>query len=332
MKSTARILSLLLCLALLVTSLVACGSAQMSQGYKDLYVHVFDTIGLDKAIELPSPDQNVEVFAFIEDVKLEDGSTERGFYLAAQAGNQTNAYRVDIKLGTENASAGSSVEMIYRILQFQGNQAVTVAKAQTFIEASHYTGDGTIHFDTLTGIDPTGEFNSSVTATALMNAALGGLDEYLQKNLGHTASALGFTSLAERYTYHEDKTNEGSTDDDLGGPFSMARLSYSLRMLLLGMAMIFAVLSLLWMVIAIFKKAFNTEVKKNKKKQTETPPTEPAPVPTPAPVEDDGAVISAITAAIAAMIEADEALHSEFASGFRVVSFQKKSGKNAWNR
>ena len=30
-------------------------------------------------------------------------------------------------------------------------------------------------------------------------------------------------------------------------------------------------------------------------------------------------------------IDSDPALSSQFKGGFRVVSFQKKSGKNAWN-
>ena len=48
-----------------------------------------------------------------------------------------------------------------------------------------------------------------------------------------------------------------------------------------------------------------------------------APAVAPAPVQDDGQLIAVITAAVAATIEADPALSSQFASGFRVVSFKK---------
>ena len=41
-----------------------------------------------------------------------------------------------------------------------------------------------------------------------------------------------------------------------------------------------------------------------------------------APVAGDDALVAAITAAIAATIESDPALASQFAGGFRVVSFK----------
>ena len=42
-------------------------------------------------------------------------------------------------------------------------------------------------------------------------------------------------------------------------------------------------------------------------------------------------VAGVLTAAVAAYIDSDPALSSQFAGGFRVVSFKKKNGKTSWN-
>ena len=47
-----------------------------------------------------------------------------------------------------------------------------------------------------------------------------------------------------------------------------------------------------------------------------------------APEEDNGALVAAITAAIAAYTEGDD----EFASGFRVVSFRRAEHASPWNK
>lgn len=122
--------------------------------------------------------------------------------------------------------------------------------------------------------------------------------------------------------------------DYLGGAFSGERWFYAGRMTLMGVAMVFSVLALLWLVLIIFKHAAGgKKEKKEKKKEVKAEP-KPAPV-APAPVipaQDDAAIAAAITAAVAAMIESDPALQAEFINGFRVVSFKKKSGKTGWNR
>ena len=92
--------------------------------------------------------------------------------------------------------------------------------------------------------------------------------------------------------------------------------------------MVFLVLAILWMVLLIFKKVFYKDPNKQEKK-AEAPAEAPAPVAAPA---DDGALVAAITAAVAAYIDSDPALSSQFAGGFRVVSFKKKNGKTSWNR
>ena len=108
---------------------------------------------------------------------------------------------------------------------------------------------------------------------------------------------------------------------------------------LLGMLMIFSVLSLLWGVLAIFQLIFDKTPKDKKQPKAEKPAPAPAAKPEAAPAApvaaapaNDDALVAAITAAVAAYIDSDPALSSQFAGGFRVVSFKKKNGKTSWNR
>lgn len=131
-----------------------------------------------------------------------------------------------------------------------------------------------------------------------------------------------------------EAVTEAATED-LGGFMSPERLELAGQVFLIGMGMVFAVLALLWGILALFGKVM-TRTKK------QTAPAEPvAPVEPAAPVAeepvadaatvaeaDDGELIAVITAAVAAAIESDEELSSRFASGFRVVSF-KKSARSA---
>ncbi len=125
---------------------------------------------------------------------------------------------------------------------------------------------------------------------------------------------------------------DAETIEDLGPAFSGARVSYALRMTLLGMGMVFAVLALLWLILAIFKAALSGKSDKPRKSPEAEKPAVTVVESAPTVVADDGATIAAITAAIAAMIESDPDLSAQFVGGFRVVSFKKKSGKTAWNR
>lgn len=125
--------------------------------------------------------------------------------------------------------------------------------------------------------------------------------------------------------------------EDLGGFMSPERLETAGQVVLIGMGMVFAVLALLWGVLAIFGKVMTSG---NKKKTADEQPAEaPAPVAAPAELpeempagetgtaaEDDEELVAALTAAVAAAIASDEELSSRFASGFRVVSF-KKAGR-----
>ena len=89
-----------------------------------------------------------------------------------------------------------------------------------------------------------------------------------------------------------------------------------------GMLTIFLVLSILWGAIEIMHRVLHKDKKETKKESA--PAAAQAPVVTPAPVEvqDDGAIIAAITAAIMAMRS-----ESGESSAFRVVSFKRANRK-----
>ena len=115
----------------------------------------------------------------------------------------------------------------------------------------------------------------------------------------------------------------------MGGAFSPERLALAGEMTLIGMAMVFAVLAILWGVLAIFKMIF---AKPESKKKAEPAPA-PAPVAEPEPVvavaDSDDELVAVITAAVAAYIADQEP--GAYAGGFRVVSFRRANGGKAWN-
>lgn len=119
---------------------------------------------------------------------------------------------------------------------------------------------------------------------------------------------------------------------DLGGAFSPERLALAGQMTLIGMGMIFAVLAILWAVLAIFKLIF---VKPEPKKAKPEPVAKAAPavVAEPEPVvvaeQNDDELIAVITAAVAAYIADEEP--DAYQGGFRVVSFRRANGGRAWN-
>lgn len=101
-----------------------------------------------------------------------------------------------------------------------------------------------------------------------------------------------------------------------------------------GLLTVFAVLAILWGALALFKVFFYDipEKKKNKSEEKSEPaaPIESfdTSVSTSAPVEDEGAIVAAITAALSEYF----AQSGEYTGGFRVVSFRKSHSSSAWNR
>ena len=124
-----------------------------------------------------------------------------------------------------------------------------------------------------------------------------------------------------------------STVENLGGAFSPERLELAGQMTLLGMVMIFAVLGLLWCVLAIFQRIMTRDTAK----PVEAPKAAPAPAPVAeaapvAAVSNDDEVIAAVIAAAVAAYMADEGnTEAAYNGGFRVVSFRRVQGGKAWN-
>ncbi len=121
---------------------------------------------------------------------------------------------------------------------------------------------------------------------------------------------------------------------ELGGAFSPERISYSLEMTALGLLAVFAVLAILWGVLALFKVImYDMPQKKAKAEPKEEPAVAFEPVaPVPVIAQNDDETVAVIMAAISAYIAADPALAEEYAGGFRVVSFKRVRDKASWNK
>lgn len=106
------------------------------------------------------------------------------------------------------------------------------------------------------------------------------------------------------------------------------RLSEAGIMVVKGMLMVFAVLATLMLVLMLMERIFVKKPAPKKAESAPAPAVAPAPAPEPEPtvVEDDGAIVAAITAAIAVVL-ADEGN----TDGFRVVSFKRADKRSAWN-
>ena len=107
------------------------------------------------------------------------------------------------------------------------------------------------------------------------------------------------------------------------------RLSYAMQMLLLGMGTVFSVLIILWLCVTLFRLIFSgaarNKADKGQKEIKQETVAAPTPMATTAP--DDGELLAVITAAVAAMLEAEGS--PAYDGGFRVVSFRRTSGRHA---
>ena len=114
-------------------------------------------------------------------------------------------------------------------------------------------------------------------------------------------------------------------------PFSAEAWLYALEMTLLGMGMVFAVLGVLWGVLAIFKLVFARPQTKSKaeaapkEEQTVVATAEPAP----ATANDDAELVAILTAAIVAY--ESENNPNAAPANFRVVSYRRTNGGRSWN-
>ena len=110
------------------------------------------------------------------------------------------------------------------------------------------------------------------------------------------------------------------------------RITLGLEVLLFGMAVVFAVLILIWAILTLFKIIFydipNKKSAEAKPVASETVPEPPAPAPVPEPVVeavsepalDDAEIAAAIAAAIAVVLDKPQ-------TSFRVVSFRRTASK-----
>jgi len=115
--------------------------------------------------------------------------------------------------------------------------------------------------------------------------------------------------------------------------FSPEAWSKAFEVTVLGMGMIFAVLTTLWAVLAIFKLLFAKDSKPVNKEPAKEPTVqaEPEMAPTVGSEPDDAELVAVITAAIAAYRAAEEGKDAADVGGFRVVSFKRAVSGRAWN-
>lgn len=291
-----------LMLVLLLVTATSCGMESIT-GYTRLRDHVVNTVGPNNELTLvgtPADFYTVKLTAPIE----KDADQVDAVYLIARDGSQSITLR--LTNSTEKAT-----------LAYRNGEA----SAETTILLTHYTGNDLIEFTSVSNILPDDEMGHRQYATSMLNNALVLLDTYTNKNLGMDLHEFGFIALSEKYMAPAEEVN---VEEDLGGAFSPVRLRKAGLMIIQGVGMVFLVLAILWLVLLIFKKVFYKDPATVAKKAEQSAPA--APVPT-----NDDALVAAITAAVAAYIESDPALSSQFAGGFRVVSFKKKNGKASWN-
>lgn len=340
MKKTIRICLALLTVAVMLTCSVSCGM-EAASAYTVLRDHVKEKVkenGTDGSSLRISTDEDqvVATYLLIRNEADDDGAMEEKTYLVAQAmTSAASIYRVELQLSSEDVTTSG-----WTFYDMNASGLIS-AMATSSLNANEWSGADLIPFDTVTGLTPEYDYSSRVSATAMTNAALLAFDRYTQQNLNLSIDDFGFRALSEAYRYTPSETE---AEDDLGGAFSVERLKLAGTMLLVGMGMVFLVLAILWGVLIIFKKIMYDGAAKDKKENDSDSSVAPTAAPAPdnamvaavagamAYREDDAAVVAAITAAIAETIASDPELSREFADGFRVVSFKRKSGKNAWNK
>ena len=316
-----KIISLTLAALMLVTVLLlatSCGMESMT-GYTRLRDHIKAVGGDEAVIRLDAAKVGLTSAAATV------VTTEEGDEYVCLVGYTVNTQSGTVyQLGLNLTGSPEKAELTYEVLNAATAQKTASGEATVLL--THYTGEDYVTFDEVEGMDVATELTHRNQARVLLNSLLLALDNYTTENMDMDLRELGFIALSEKYMA---PVESAEAEEDLGGAFSPERLSMAGLMIVQGMGMVFLVLAILWMVLLIFKKVFYKDPAKQEKKE-EAPAEAPAPVAAPAPA-DDGALVAAITAAVAAYIDSDPALSSQFAGGFRVVSFKKKNGKTSWN-
>ena len=315
-----KIISLSLAALMLVTVLLlatSCGMESMT-GYTRLRDHIKAVGGDEPFVQLDAAKVGINSAA-VTVITTEEG--EQYVRLIGYAINTASGIVFQVRLNMTGSP--EKAELVYEVLNASTAQQISMGTATVLL--THYTGEDYITFNEVKGMDVTSELTHRNQARVLLNSLLLALDTYTTESLDMDVHELGFIALSAKYMAPTESTE---AEEDLGGAFSPARLSMAGLMIIQGMGMVFLVLAILWIVLMIFKKVFYKEPKTTTKKVEEPAPAAPVAA---APANDD-ALVAAITAAVAAYIDSDPALSSQFAGGFRVVSFKKKNGKTSWNR
>ncbi len=324
-----RIISLTLAALMLVILLVTATSCELSMeamtGYTRLRDHVTETADTSGEVTLDGTALDFTGVKLTAPIKKGESKPEAVCLIAEQI-SPVNQVSMTLTM------TGSPEKAEVSFLIVNAAKPEEPIKLAATVLLTHYTGNDPLEFTSIEGINFVDEENFRVAATALFNSALKVLDTYTAETLDMSITELGFIALSDKYMADIQEADAG---DDLGGAFSGARLSMAGIMILQGMGMIFLVLSILWIVLLLFKKIFYKDPSKTSKTfkntKNEKKSEEPVPAAPAAPAASDDALVAAITAAVAAYIESDPALSSQFAGGFRVVSFKKKNGKTSWN-
>ena len=315
-----KIISLSLAALMLVTVLLlatSCGMESMT-GYTRLRDHIKAVGGDEPFVQLDAAKVGINSAA-VTVITTEEG--EQYVRLIGYAVNTASGIVFQVRLNMTGSP--EKAELVYEVLNASTAQQISMGTATVLL--THYTGEDYITFNEVKGMDVTSELTHRNQARVLLNSLLLALDTYTTESMDMNLHELGFIALSAKYMA---PTESAEGEEDLGGAFSPARLSMAGLMIIQGMGMVFLVLAILWIVLMIFKKVFYKEPKTTTKKVEEPAPAAPVAA---APANDD-ALVAAITAAVAAYIDSDPALSSQFAGGFRVVSFKKKNGKTSWNR
>ena len=311
-----KIISLSLAVLMLVILLLTATSCGMEgvTGYTRLRDHIKANGGDQFVIALDAAAVSINSanVAVIEDDEGNEQIILLGYAISTSNGvvYQATLYMTG---STEKA------RLVYEVLNI--STAEVVSSAEINVLLTHYTGNELVTLDSVSNILPGNEQPHRQNATALLNTLLLALDNYTTENLDLNARDLGFIALSEKFMA---PVEQAEAEENMGGFLSSQRLSMAILTIVQGMGMVFLVLAVLWLVLLIFKKVFYKDPA-NEKKTVEPAPAVPA-----APAGDD-ALVAAITAAVAAYIDSDPALSSQFKGGFRVVSFKKKNGKTSWN-
>ena len=128
------------------------------------------------------------------------------------------------------------------------------------------------------------------------------------------------------FSYLPLLTDASNATDLMNNPMGFGeRVLMGLQVTLFGMAVVFAVLILLWGILEIFRVLFYELPKKKAESAKPAEPETPAPAPAEEPVEtveetDDAEIVAAITAAISVVMDKPQ-------TSFRVVSFRRTASK-----